>query len=326
MSPGRILSMGKSRTTGCTSAEYDRPVSLRSLRSWIPARKSSWSRIIGDRAVRPIASSTSASIEARVPCTISTSTGSGLTAHHHVAELVHPGREARMDRERGAELLDHRRACDLAAQTLAPVDRRVMPAVAEEHRPPPVERVAARAHGPELGPRHRADSGHAQIDPLDGLPEVVAVAVAVQALVGVVEAGLDGVDERGVDRAVRRVDVDLERLAEVPEVGRPDDPALVALAHEVLEGLRLEPAELARERPEVELVVPADERLHVVGAQVGGEQPEGAEVARVAGDEDRPQAEDVDQPARRQRAGPAEGAEIEVAHVEPALDRDLADC
>src|SRR5918997_1546461 len=107
---------GKSRTTGCTSAEYDRPVSLRSARSWIPARKSCWSRIIGDRAVRPIASSTSASIDASVPWTISTSTGSGFTAHHHVAVVVDPGREARVDREGRAELLDDGRAGDLARQ------------------------------------------------------------------------------------------------------------------------------------------------------------------------------------------------------------------
>src|SRR5262245_61021978 len=71
-----MTSSGKSRTTGCTSAEYDRPVSLRSRRSWIPARKSCWSRIIGDRDVRPIWSSTSASIDASVPSTISSSTGS----------------------------------------------------------------------------------------------------------------------------------------------------------------------------------------------------------------------------------------------------------
>ena len=75
-SPGTIVSSGKSRTTGCTRAEYDRPVSLRSLASWIPARKSWASRIIGDLAVRPIAVSTSRSIEASVPSTISRVTGS----------------------------------------------------------------------------------------------------------------------------------------------------------------------------------------------------------------------------------------------------------
>ena len=39
----------------------------------MPARKSCWSRIMGEREVRPIWSSTSASTEARVPSTISTS-------------------------------------------------------------------------------------------------------------------------------------------------------------------------------------------------------------------------------------------------------------
>src|SRR5215216_1933496 len=71
-----MVSSGKSRTTGWTRAEYDRPVSLRSRASWIPARKSWASRIIGDLAVRPIAVSTSRSIEASVPSTISRVTGS----------------------------------------------------------------------------------------------------------------------------------------------------------------------------------------------------------------------------------------------------------
>src|SRR5262245_8191820 len=75
-SPSRISSIGKSRATGCTSALYDRPVSLRSSRSWMPARKSWASRIIGDRAVRAIAVSTSRSTEARLPWTISSTTGS----------------------------------------------------------------------------------------------------------------------------------------------------------------------------------------------------------------------------------------------------------
>src|SRR5690349_19029105 len=76
--PSRISSMGKSRATGCTSAEYDRPVSLRSRRSWMPARKSWASRIIGLREVRAMAVSTSCSTAASEPCTISTSTGSAL--------------------------------------------------------------------------------------------------------------------------------------------------------------------------------------------------------------------------------------------------------
>jgi hypothetical protein len=42
----------------------------------MPARKSCASRIIGDRAVRPIAVSTSFSMAASEPCTISSTIGS----------------------------------------------------------------------------------------------------------------------------------------------------------------------------------------------------------------------------------------------------------
>ena len=53
-------------------------MSLRSSRSWMPARKSWASRIIGLRQVRPMAVSTSISTLASEPWTISTSTGSAL--------------------------------------------------------------------------------------------------------------------------------------------------------------------------------------------------------------------------------------------------------
>ncbi len=43
-------------------------MSLRSWRSWMPARKSWASRIIGERQVRPMAVSTSISTLASVPC------------------------------------------------------------------------------------------------------------------------------------------------------------------------------------------------------------------------------------------------------------------
>src|SRR3954470_13018423 len=75
----------------------------------MPARKSCASRIIGERAVRPIAVSTSRSIEARVPSTISTSTGTG-TGHHQVAGAGDSRGEARVHRDRRAVLLDHRRS------------------------------------------------------------------------------------------------------------------------------------------------------------------------------------------------------------------------
>src|SRR5918994_2697135 len=126
-----MVSIGKSRTTGCTSAEYERPVSLRSRRSWIPARKSCWSRIMGERDVRPIWSSTSASIEASVPSTISSSTGSTsvtsrppeleATTHPHRPSWTRPlpspdhqgpdgvdgDHDARRQRQGGSVLLDH---------------------------------------------------------------------------------------------------------------------------------------------------------------------------------------------------------------------------
>src|SRR5918995_1909304 len=126
-----MASIGKSRTTGCTSAEYERPVSLRSRLSWIPARKSCWSRIMGERDVRPIWSSTSASIEANVPSTISSSTGStSVTSRppeveatagphgpswtrplpspdHQSPDAVDDDRYARRQRQGGSVLLDH---------------------------------------------------------------------------------------------------------------------------------------------------------------------------------------------------------------------------
>ena len=60
-------------------------MSLRSLRSWMPARKSWASRIIGLREVRPMAVSTSISTAAREPWTISTSTGSALAPESAVS-------------------------------------------------------------------------------------------------------------------------------------------------------------------------------------------------------------------------------------------------
>src|SRR5262245_60541366 len=90
----------------------------------MPARKSCWSRIMGERAVRAIESSTSISTEASVPATISRtmgSTGSG-TGHHQAAEIVHPGGEAGLQREGRTELLDDRGTLDAVAGTqLGPV-------------------------------------------------------------------------------------------------------------------------------------------------------------------------------------------------------------
>ena len=67
-----------------------------------------------------------------------------------------------------------------------------------------------------------------------------------------------------------------------------------------------------------------DDGLHVVVADVDGEQPERADVARVRGHERARQVEDVHQPAGQQRAGAAERGEREVADVEALGDGHLA--
>src|SRR3954471_1280319 len=104
----------------------------------MPARKSCASRIIGDRAVRPIAVSTSPSIEARVPSTISSSTGSA-TGHHQVADRVDGRGEAGVQGYRRPVLLDDRGSGDGGAggQVGTPPDGRLDVVGAEEHRPRP---------------------------------------------------------------------------------------------------------------------------------------------------------------------------------------------
>ena len=67
-----------------------------------------------------------------------------------------------------------------------------------------------------------------------------------------------------------------------------------------------------------------DDGLHVVVADVDGEQPERADVARVRRHEGARQVEDVHQPAGQQRAGAAERGEREVADVEALGDGHLA--
>src|SRR5690349_11473075 len=98
------------------------------------------------------------------------------------------GGKARVERQRGPELLDHGRAGQDVArfEALARVDRDVGPVV-EEHPPGPRTRtgrvaVPRRPYG-RFGAFDRADARDPQVDPLD---RVVAVAVAVEALVLVV--------------------------------------------------------------------------------------------------------------------------------------------
>ena len=62
-----------------------------------------------------------------------------------------------------------------------------------------------------------------------------------------------------------------------------------------------------------------DDGLHVVVPHVDGEQPEGADVARVRRHDDAGEVEDVHEPAGQQRAGAAERGQREVADVEAGL-------
>src|SRR4029453_8180448 len=73
--------------------------------------------------------------------------------------------------------------------------------------------------GGEGGAADGADAGDPEVDPLDVLGGVVAEAVAVEAVVGVVKGGHGGVGQGLVDEAVRHRDADLEGLAEVAQVG-----------------------------------------------------------------------------------------------------------
>ena len=212
-------------------------MSLRQVASWMPARKSCASRIIGERAVRAIAVSTSRSTLASVPSTISTRTastgssggrpagtgstppglavrragrlaadratgsapaaGRGGPGQHQVAVRVHPGDEARVQRDRRAELLDHGRAGNLVAglQPAPGVDRRLGVRL-ERHRAgagagPLVVAVAVRL---ALQPRppDRPDPGDPQVHPLHRLVGAAREGVPVQPVV----RGVEGLDRR----------------------------------------------------------------------------------------------------------------------------------
>src|ERR1700740_2553198 len=106
----------------------------------MPARKSCASLIIGDLDVLPIAVSTSFSIAARLPQTISSSTGSAgprdpsvsigtvigsLQPEQQIAEPVDARHEPWMHRDRRAVLLDDGGTCHLVpgCELRPPVDR-----------------------------------------------------------------------------------------------------------------------------------------------------------------------------------------------------------
>src|SRR5918994_1824306 len=350
-----MVSIGKSRTIGCTSAEYERPVSLRSRRSWIPARKSCWSRIMGERDVRPIWSSTSASIEASVPSTISSSTGSTsftsrppssrqivdphgpswprplLPPDNQGPDAVDGDDDARRQRQGGSVLLDHGRAAHLVAGTevAPPHHRRVVPGPAEPHLPRAGRHhTRAGGHRRDLGCVERADAGQTHVHPLDAVVGLVAVGVAVEALVLVVEAAEHLGGQPSVDRTGRHVYPDLERLTVVAQVGGAHEPLRSGVEPLDGEGARRLALELrvhGRKRRPVELVVPHYEGAHVVDPDVHREEAEGAQVAGVGRHHRRREAEHVEEPAGLERAGSAEGAQRQVAHVDPSADGHLAD-
>src|SRR5438067_13504722 len=92
----------------------------------MPARKSRASRIMGDRAVRSMAVSTSASADASVPSTISTTIGSIIGAlEQQVAEIINSCTLTREHDRRGAEFLDDRGTLDtiLRLESVATVNR-----------------------------------------------------------------------------------------------------------------------------------------------------------------------------------------------------------
>ena len=124
---------------------------------------------------------------------------------------------------------------------------------------------------------------------------------------GLAEALLDRVEVVGLDGQ-------LERLAAVAQV-RP--PPQLGLVHVL--------ARLLLHRAEALLGVgAAEQRAHVVAAHVGHREPERAQHAAGARDEQRRDAELLGQRAGVQAAGAAEGDERELARVEAALDGDHA--
>ena len=119
------------------------------------------------------------------------------------------------------------------------------------------------------------------------------------------EALLERVEVVGLDRQ-------LERLAAVAQVGAPPQLGLVHVL-----------ARLLLHRGEALLGVgAAEQRAHVVAPHVGHREPERAQHAARARDEQRRDAELLGERAGVQPAGAAERDERELARVEAALDGD----
>ena len=332
----------------------------------MPARKSRASRIIGERAVRSMAASTSASTEASVPCTIWRTMGSGWTpapagaglavatapASARIAGAAAARVRIRLPNAidvdmlagehdgRRAELLHDRRPGEAIArpEPRAVVHGALDVAASEAHgpraRPGALGAAVASGHGPRRRASGHADADDPQVDPLDSLAGPArarafgAVAVAVALLVGGVEAlhGLGGA--RGVDRAGRQLHGHLPRLTEVTEIGEAEQaPRRLrhALARQRVDGLGLEPREVAVDEAEIEPRVALHRGLDVVVLEVDGEEPEGGHGPGRRRDHGGPETQELDQPARLERAGAAERHQRVVARIEAALDAHLLD-
>src|SRR5262249_33108120 len=300
-----MSAMGKSRTTGWTRAEYERPVSFRQRRSWIPARKSRASRIIGERDVRSIAASTSASTDPSVPSTIWMTIGSIATFFMPCPTSGRSAREGQVAEAIGREALA---GIDNGGCPILPDDRRAVQGVAgrqkralvhgaldgrlrEEHRPIAGERAAgppvARGELAQPGPCDRPDAGDAEVHPLHrlaagrcaagGLP----IAIAISLLVGFVESLSGHRCAPLVDRTRWQLHRNLPGLTEISQIGAALDANLVlgeALRSERRPGQRLEPREVAVHHRVIETIVALHERLYVVVLEVDREQPEGRDV------------------------------------------------
>ncbi len=202
----------------------------------MPARKSCASRIIGDRAVRPIAVSTSFSTAASEPSTISSTTGSTpSTASVLIGSLPRSPAGCRTGRRVAAKpgcsgTVEPNSSTTAGPVDLVvrrevgpPVDRGVHPVV-EEDRPyagtrplaarPPAG-GSSRSRGRSIGPTPVTRRFTHSTGCRGSSPERVAV----ELLVRVVERVGDRGGERVVDRPVRRRHPHLERLPEVAQVG-----------------------------------------------------------------------------------------------------------
>ena len=255
------------------------------------------------------------------------------TRHDDVAEVVDPRVEARVQRNRRAELLDDRRTVDGRARrkVCPPVDRRVdVPFLGVEADVAAALRdqdLLALPQLLDLRALDRTDAGDPQVHPLDLLGSVVGEVVAVERGVLRVEPGGHLVECGLVEYAVTDGDPDLERLSEVAQVGGAQELVLLlreALLGQRCSGLRAEGVVLDLDADRVECVVQRDVGLHVVVLDVDREQAERRHVAGVRWHQHGRQVEYVDQPAEQQRPGAAEGREREVTDVETTLHGDLA--